>query len=73
MTDEKAVAPAALFDALHAILGPRRAEALLGEDCCHLTAAMEAAAIRCFRERRPEDGHSEVLRRAFDLVARGKL
>ena len=63
----------ALRDALDAILGRDRASALLEHDGSGLTATLDAAAIYAFCNRRPEDLHSEVLRQAIDLAARGRL
>ena len=65
--------PENLIAAIDAILGPGPAHAVLGEDFTGLTAAMELAAIRCFRRQRPEDEHTKVLRAAFDAATAGKL
>ena len=59
--------------ALAAILGEDRSQTLIGPDDIYLIAAMEHAAIVAFRAARPEDEHSRVLRRAFELAAVGQL
>lgn len=59
-------------DALREVMGTY--DEVKGDDSFVLTAFVDQACLRCFRENRPSDRHVEVLRSAsWDMSRKGRL